>query len=297
MSRPPPPDTGCWPATCPPPVGRPSRPPTSPPPWMPRPTSSRPWRPRWPCPRRGPPSARVAGPPTAPPASRRAGPSRSGPPRRPAAEGRLSRATAYLESSIGALDTRRDRLDRRAAVRAAAQVRRAAGDPPGRSPPRGAPWSSCPASRHPIGRPSWPPSPSCSWSAASSRESQRLANEAIRVARACDPVGREQEVHAIDDAGRGHGLGQGSGAGHRDAPRGRGGGARARGSRGGLPGVREPDHGARPGRPPQPRRSTSPSGASPRPATSGWTRRSATCSSATCPSRSSCSAAGTRPAT
>jgi DNA-binding CsgD family transcriptional regulator/tetratricopeptide (TPR) repeat protein len=113
------------------------------------------------------------------------------------AEGRLSRATAYLESSIGALDTRRDRLMAGRLFERLAQVRRAAGDPSG----------AVTAARRAVELVPRDASPERSSVLATLAqllmlggifsEAQKLATEAIRVARACEPVAREQEVHAI----------------------------------------------------------------------------------------------------
>jgi DNA-binding CsgD family transcriptional regulator/tetratricopeptide (TPR) repeat protein len=114
-----------------------------------------------------------------------------------AAEGRLSRATAYLESSINALDTRRDRLTAGRLFDRLAHVRRSMGDPAG----------AVAAARRAVELVPREPSPDRAAALATLAqllmvggifsEAQRLAQEAIRVARACDPVARDQEVHAI----------------------------------------------------------------------------------------------------
>ncbi len=112
------------------------------------------------------------------------------------AEGRLSRATAYFESSIGALDQRRDRLAAGRLSERLAQVRRAAGDPIG----------AIAAARRAVELVPREPSVDRATVLATLAqllmvggifsESQRLAKEAIKVAAACDPVAAAQEVHA-----------------------------------------------------------------------------------------------------
>ena len=116
--------------------------------------------------------------------------------------GRTSRATAYLESAIGALDSRRDRVRVGLLYDRLAQVRRAAGDPAG---------ARSAAHRAIDLVPRDPPSPERATVVATLAQlylvdgifsdGQRLAREAIKVARACDPIARDQEIHATTTLG------------------------------------------------------------------------------------------------
>jgi DNA-binding CsgD family transcriptional regulator/tetratricopeptide (TPR) repeat protein len=113
------------------------------------------------------------------------------------AVGQTSRATAYLESAIGGLDARRDRVRLGLLHERLAQIRRAAGDPVG----------AMLAARRAVELVPRDPSPERATVLAGLAqlkmldgifsEGQRLARDAIRVARACDPVARAQEIHAI----------------------------------------------------------------------------------------------------
>jgi DNA-binding CsgD family transcriptional regulator/tetratricopeptide (TPR) repeat protein len=115
--------------------------------------------------------------------------------------GRTSRATAYLESAIGALDARRDRVRVGLLYDRLAQVRRAAGDPAGARS----------AAQRAIDLVPRDPSPERATVVATLAQlylvdgifsdGQRLAREAIKVARACDPVARDQEIHATTTLG------------------------------------------------------------------------------------------------
>ena len=109
----------------------------------------------------------------------------------------MSRATAFLESAIGGLDGRRDRIRLGLLHERLAHVRRAAGDPAG----------AMLAARRAVELVPREPSPERATVLAALAqlkmldgifsEAQRLAREAIKVARACDPVARAQEVHAL----------------------------------------------------------------------------------------------------
>ena len=115
--------------------------------------------------------------------------------------GRTSRATAFLELAIGALDVRRDRVRVGLLYDQLAHVRRAAGDPAGART----------ASQRAVDLVPPEPSPERATVVASLAQlymvdgifsdGQRLAREAIRVARACDPVARDQEIHATTTLG------------------------------------------------------------------------------------------------
>ncbi|MEO8571271.1 MAG: LuxR C-terminal-related transcriptional regulator [Chloroflexota bacterium] len=112
------------------------------------------------------------------------------------AVGRTSRATAYLEAAIGGLDARRDRVRLGLLHERLATIRRAAGDPAG----------AMHAARRAVELVPREPSPERATVLATLAqlkmldgifsEAQRLARDAIKVARACDPVARAQEVHA-----------------------------------------------------------------------------------------------------
>ena len=112
------------------------------------------------------------------------------------AVGRTSRATAFLEAAIGGLDARRDRVRLGLLHERLAQIRRAAGDPAG----------AMHAARRAVELVPREPSPERATVLAGLAqlkmldgifsEAQRLAREAIKVARACDPVARAQEIHA-----------------------------------------------------------------------------------------------------
>ena len=113
------------------------------------------------------------------------------------AVGRTSRATAFLEAAIGGLDGRRDRVRLGLLHERLAHVRRAAGDPAG----------AMHAARRAVELVPREPSPERATVVAALAQlkmldgifsdAQRLAREAIKVARACDPVARSQEVHAL----------------------------------------------------------------------------------------------------
>ncbi len=113
------------------------------------------------------------------------------------AVGQMSRATAYLESAIGGLDARRDRVPLGLLHERLAHIRRAAGDPAG----------AMLAARRAVELVPREPSPERATVLATLAqlkmldgifsEAQRLARDAIKVARACDPVARSQEVHAM----------------------------------------------------------------------------------------------------
>ncbi len=112
------------------------------------------------------------------------------------AVGQMSRATAYLESAIGGLDARRDRVPLGLLHERLAHIRRAAGDPAG----------AMLAARRAVDLVPREPSPERATVLATLAqlkmldgifsEAQRLARDAIKVARACDPVARAQDVHA-----------------------------------------------------------------------------------------------------
>ncbi|MEX1169318.1 MAG: AAA family ATPase [Chloroflexota bacterium] len=117
------------------------------------------------------------------------------------AVGRTSRATAYLEVAIGALDARGDRVRLGLLHERLANVRRAAGDQVG----------AMTAARRAVELVPREPSPARARVLAALAQltmldgifsdAQRIAREAIEVARACEPVARQHEVHALTTLG------------------------------------------------------------------------------------------------
>ena len=115
--------------------------------------------------------------------------------------GSTSRASAYFEAAAASLDVRRDRVRLGLLYERLANVRRAAGDPVG----------AIQAARRAIELVPREPSPErAKVLAALARlkmldgafsEGQRLAKEAIRVARTCEPVARAEEIHATTTLG------------------------------------------------------------------------------------------------
>jgi DNA-binding CsgD family transcriptional regulator/tetratricopeptide (TPR) repeat protein len=115
--------------------------------------------------------------------------------------GQTTRATAYLEVSIGALDTRGDRVRLGLLHERLAGVRRAAGDPA----------AAMTAARRAVDLVPREPTPARARVLASLAQltmldgifsdAQRIAREAIEVARACEPLARQHEIHAITTLG------------------------------------------------------------------------------------------------
>ena len=112
------------------------------------------------------------------------------------AVGRMSRATAFLEAAIAGLDARRERVRLGLLHERLAHIRRAAGDPAG----------AMLAARRAVDLVPREPSPERATVLATLAQlkmldgifsqAQRLARDAIKVARACDPVADAQVVHA-----------------------------------------------------------------------------------------------------
>ena len=117
------------------------------------------------------------------------------------AVGRTARATAYLEVAIGALDARGDRVRLGMLHERLANVRRAAGDPVG----------AMSAVRRAVELVPRDPSPARARVLAALAQltmldgifsdAQRIAREAIDIARACEPVARQHEIHAMTTLG------------------------------------------------------------------------------------------------
>jgi DNA-binding CsgD family transcriptional regulator/tetratricopeptide (TPR) repeat protein len=115
--------------------------------------------------------------------------------------GQTARATAYLEVAIGALDSRNDRVRLGLLHERLAGVRRAAGDPA----------AAMTAARRAVDLVPREPTPARARVLASLAQltmldgifsdAQRIAREAIEVARACEPVARQHELHAMTTLG------------------------------------------------------------------------------------------------
>ena len=112
------------------------------------------------------------------------------------ATGRTARATSFLEAAIGGLDARKDRVQLGLLHGRLGVIRRAAGDPAG----------AMLAARRAVELVPRDVSPERATVLATLAQlkmldgifsdAQRLAREAIRVARACDPPADSQDVHA-----------------------------------------------------------------------------------------------------
>jgi DNA-binding CsgD family transcriptional regulator/tetratricopeptide (TPR) repeat protein len=117
------------------------------------------------------------------------------------AVGRTARATAFLEVAIGALDSRGDRVRLGLLHERLANIRRAAGDVGG----------AMNAARRAVELVPRTPSPARARVLAALAQltmldgifsdAQRIAREAIEVARACEPPDRQYEVHALTTLG------------------------------------------------------------------------------------------------
>jgi ATP/maltotriose-dependent transcriptional regulator MalT len=115
--------------------------------------------------------------------------------------GRTSRAIAYLEAAAGGMDARRDRVRLGLLHERLSHVRRAAGDPVG----------AIGEARRAVELVPREPSPERARVLANLAllkmldgvfsEAKRLAREAIRVARSCDPLARADEIHATTTLG------------------------------------------------------------------------------------------------
>ena len=117
------------------------------------------------------------------------------------AVGHTARASAYLEVAIGALDTRADRVRLGLLYERLANIRRAAGDPDG----------AMSAARRAVELVPREPSPARAKVLATLAQltmldgifsdAQRVARDAIQAARACEPVARQHEIHAMTTLG------------------------------------------------------------------------------------------------
>ena len=112
------------------------------------------------------------------------------------ASGRVSRAIAFLESAIGGLDARRDRVRIGLLHERLARVRRAGGDPAGAMLAARRAVELVPRDVSPERATVLAGLAQLKMLDGTFSDAQRLAREAIRVARACDPVARVQEIHA-----------------------------------------------------------------------------------------------------
>jgi DNA-binding CsgD family transcriptional regulator/tetratricopeptide (TPR) repeat protein len=115
--------------------------------------------------------------------------------------GRTSRATAYLEAAVGSLDTRRDRVRLGLLYERLAHVRQAAGDPAGAIDAATRAVELVPRAASPERATVLAALALLKMLDGVFSESQRLAAEAIQVARACGPVARALEIHATTTLG------------------------------------------------------------------------------------------------
>ena len=110
--------------------------------------------------------------------------------------GRTSRATAYLEAAIGALDARRDRIRIGLLYERLGVVRRAAGDAVGARAAARRAVELIPRDATPERATVLASFAQMSMLDGLFSDAQRLARDAIKVARACGPAARDQEIHA-----------------------------------------------------------------------------------------------------
>ncbi len=123
------------------------------------------------------------------------------------AVGRGSRASAYLEAAIGALDARRDRVRLGLLHDRLAHIRRAAGDPDGAMQAARRAVELVPREISPERATVLAGLAQLQMLDGSFTDARRLAKDAIRVARACDPVAHEQDIHASTTLGVAMGWG------------------------------------------------------------------------------------------
>ena len=165
------------------------------------------------------------------------------------AVGRGSRASAYLEAAIGALDVRRERVRLGLLYHRLAHIRRAAGDPDGAMQAARRAVELVPRETSPERATVLAGLAQLKMLDGAFTDGRRLAKEAIRVARACDPIAHEQDIHATTTLGVAMAWGSDP-EGAIDllwqAERGRAGPGRSRGA---VPHHRQPHDRARPGRP------------------------------------------------
>ncbi len=110
--------------------------------------------------------------------------------------GRTSRATAYLEAAIGALDARRDRVRIGLLYERLGVVRRAAGDAVGARAAARRAVELIPRDATPERATVLASFAQMSMLDGLFSDAQRLARDAIKVAHACGPAARDQEIHA-----------------------------------------------------------------------------------------------------
>ncbi len=117
------------------------------------------------------------------------------------AVGRPSRAMAYLEAAIGGLDGRRDRIRLGLLHERLAHIRRAAGDPDGAMLAARRAVELIPRETSPERATVVAGLAQLKMLDGAFTDAQRLAKEAIRVARACVPVAHSQDIHATTTLG------------------------------------------------------------------------------------------------
>jgi DNA-binding CsgD family transcriptional regulator/tetratricopeptide (TPR) repeat protein len=117
------------------------------------------------------------------------------------ATGRTGRAIAYLEVAIGALDKRGDRVRLGLLHERLANVRRAAGDPVGAMAAARRAVELVPREASPARARVLAALAQLTMLDGIFSDAVRIAREAIDVARACEPVARQHEVHALTTLG------------------------------------------------------------------------------------------------
>ena len=115
--------------------------------------------------------------------------------------GWTSRATAYLEAAAGSMDARRDRVRLGLLRERLSHVRRAAGDPVGATQEARRAVELVPRETSPERAKVLATLALVKMLDGVFSEAQRLAEEAIRVARSCDPIARAEEISATTTLG------------------------------------------------------------------------------------------------
>lgn len=117
------------------------------------------------------------------------------------AVGRTGRATAYLEVAVGGLDAQGDRVRLGLLYERMATVRRAAGDPAGAMRAARRAVELVPREASPARAGVLATLAQLSMLDGIFSDAQRVARDAIKVARACEPVARQHEIHAMTTLG------------------------------------------------------------------------------------------------
>ena len=205
------------------------------------------------------------------------------------------RAAAYLDATIGAADARQDRTRLGLIYDRLGQFRRVAGDAEGARRRATTGRRAGADRRHRSARAAVVAGlAQLRMLEGTFSVAEKLARDAIRIARGMRPAGRRLGAARHDDARRVARLAGRSRRGRGDADRRPADGRGARRPRRAVPRLRQPDDGPGPRRAGTRKPSRSPSRASPPPDRPGWRPSTATSCAATPPTRCSSSAAGTR---